>query len=161
MRAFFLILASILISLAWLSPDHAFPWLTFSSEMLSFAAVLSLLAGLCGQNFKVPRVQWIALASTLIPLIQWMCGLVLDLSSALLFSFYLLGFWWVTLASYNLAIQSDRKKLFTRICYVLMISSVISSVITSSRQSAICQFCPAEQYVDLSGYGTDGMFVFI
>jgi hypothetical protein len=108
---FFLFLASILISLAWLSPDHAFPWLTFSSEMLSFAAVLSLLAGLCDQNLRVPKIQWVALPIVTIPLLQWMCGLVLDLSSALLFSFYLLAFWFVTIASYNLAIQNDRKKL--------------------------------------------------
>ncbi|MCU4412686.1 O-antigen ligase C-terminal domain-containing protein [Acinetobacter sp. WU_MDCI_Axc73] len=141
MRAFFLILASILISLAWLSPYHAFPWLTFSSEMLSFAAVLSLLAGLCDHNFKVPKVQWMALPIVTIPLLQWMCGLVLDLSSALLFSFYLMGFWFVTLASYNLGLQNDRTKLFTRICYVLIMSSAISSVI------ALLQWLNLDQHI--------------
>lgn len=141
MRAFFLLLASILISLAWLSPDHAFPWLTFSSEMLSFAAVLSLLAGLCDQNLRVPKIQWMALASTLIPLIQWMCGLILDFSSALLFSSYLLAFWLVSVSSYNLGLQTDRVKLFTRVCYVLLITSTISSVI------AILQWLNMDQYV--------------
>ena len=129
MRAFFLFLASILISVAWLSPDHAFPWLTFSSEMLSFAAVLSLLAGLSDHNFKVPKIQWLALPLTLIPLLQWICGHMLDFSSALLSSFYLLGFWFVTVASYNLALQSDRKKIFTRISFTLMTVAIISSVI--------------------------------
>ncbi|ENV81061.1 MULTISPECIES: PglL family O-oligosaccharyltransferase [Acinetobacter] len=141
MRAFFLFLASILISLAWLSPDHAFPWLTFSSEMLSFAAVLSLLAGLCDQNLRVPKIQWVALPIVIIPLLQGMCGLVLDLSSALLFSFYLLAFWFVTIASYNLAIQNDRKKLFIRICYVLLITSTISSVI------AVLQWLNLDQHL--------------
>jgi len=141
MRAFFLFLASILISLAWLSPDHAFPWLTFSSEMLSFAAVLSLLAGLYDQNLRVPKIQWMALASTLIPLIQWMCGLILDFSSALLFSSYLLAFWLVSVSSYNLGLQTDRVKLFTRVCYVLLITSTISSVI------AILQWLNMDQYV--------------
>ncbi|MDG9858814.1 Wzy polymerase domain-containing protein [Acinetobacter ursingii] len=141
MRAFFLILASILMSLAWLSPDHAFPWLTFSSEMLSFVAVLSLLVGLSDQNFRVSKIQWLALPITIIPLLQWMCGLVLDFSSALLFSFYLLGFWFVTLAAYNLGLQTDRAKLFTRICYVLLITSVISSVI------AILQWLNLDQYM--------------
>ncbi|ENX50430.1 hypothetical protein F943_00295 [Acinetobacter ursingii NIPH 706] len=141
MRAFFLLLASILISLAWLSPDHAFPWLTFSSEMLSFAAVLSLLAGLYDQNLRVPKIQWMALASTLIPLIQWMCGLILDFSSALLFSSYLLAFWLVSVSSYNLGLQTDRVKLFTRVCYVLLITSTISSVI------AILQWLNLDQHV--------------
>lgn len=141
MRAFFLILASILISLAWLSPYHAFPWLTFSSEMFSFAAVISLLAGLCDQNFKVPKIQWIALPISLIPLLQWICGLILDFSSALLFSFYLLGFWWVALASYNLALQSDRKKLFIRTCYLLLVVTVISSGI------AVLQWLNLDKYV--------------
>lgn len=141
MRAFFLLLASILISLAWLSPDHAFPWLTFSSEMLSFAAVLSLMAGLSDQNFRVSKIQWLALPITIIPLLQWMCGLVLDFSSALLFSFYLLAFWLVTVAGYNLALQTDRAKLFTRICYVLFITSVISSVI------AILQWFNLDQHI--------------
>ena len=141
MRAFFLFLASILISLAWLSPDHAFPWLTFSSEILSFAAVLSLLAGLCDQNLRVPKIQWVALPIVIIPLLQWVCGLVLDLSSALLFSFYLLAFWFVTITSYNLAIQNDRKKLFIRICYVLLITSTISSVI------AVLQWLNLDQHL--------------
>ncbi|MDU4392414.1 MAG: Wzy polymerase domain-containing protein [Acinetobacter ursingii] len=141
MRAFFLLLASILISLAWLSPDHAFPWLTFSSEMLSFATVLSLMAGLSDQNFRVSKIQWLALPITIIPLLQWMCGLVLDFSSALLFSFYLLAFWLVTVAGYNLALQTDRAKLFTHICYVLLITSVISSVI------AILQWLNLDQYM--------------
>ena len=141
MRVFFLLLASILISLAWLSPDHAFPWLTFSSEMLSFAAVLSLLAGLSDQNFKVSKIQWLALPITIIPLLQWICGLVLDFSSALLFSFYLLAFWLVTVAGYNLSVQTDRAKLFTRICYVLLITGIISSVI------AILQWLNLDQHI--------------
>ena len=141
MRVFFLLLASILISLAWLSPDHAFPWLTFSSEMLSFAAVLSLLAGLSDQNLKVSKIQWLALPITIIPLLQWMCGLVLDFSSALLFSFYLLAFWLVTVAGYNLALQTDRAKLFTHICYVLLITGIISSVI------AILQWLNLDQHI--------------
>lgn len=141
MRAFFLLLASILISLAWLSPDHAFPWLTFSSEMLSFTTVLSLLAGLSDQSFRVPKVQWLALPITIIPLLQWMCGLVLDFSSALLFSFYLLAFWLVTVAGYNLALQTDRAKLFTRICCILLITSIISSVI------AVLQWLNLDQHI--------------
>ncbi|MBK0062857.1 MULTISPECIES: PglL family O-oligosaccharyltransferase [unclassified Acinetobacter] len=141
MRAFFLFLASILISLAWLSPYHAFPWLTFSSEILSFAAVLSLLAGLCAQDLRIPKIQWMALPIVIIPLLQWMCGLVLDLSSALLFSFYLLGFWFAIVAGYNLALQTERVKLFTRICYVLTITSAISSVI------AVLQWFNLDQHV--------------
>ncbi|MBJ9984095.1 O-antigen ligase C-terminal domain-containing protein [Acinetobacter sp. S40] len=141
MRAFFLFLASILISLAWLSPYHAFPWLTFSSEILSFAAVLSLLAGLCDQDLRIPKIQWMVLPIVIIPLLQWMCGLVLDLSSALLFSFYLLGFWFAIVAGYNLALQTERVKLFTRICYVLTITSAISSVI------AVLQWFNLDQHV--------------
>ena len=141
MRAFFLLLASILISLAWLSPYHAFPWLTFSSEMLSFAALLSLLAGLCDQNFKVPKIQCLALPLTLIPLLQWICGDMIDFSSALLSSFYLLGFWFVAVAGYNLALQTDRAKLFTRISFTIMVVAAISSVI------AILQWLNLDQHV--------------
>ena len=141
MRAFFLLLASILISLAWLSPYHAFPWLTFSSEMLSFAELLSLLAGLCDQNFKVPKIQCLALPLTLIPLLQWICGDMIDFSSALLSSFYLLGFWFVAVAGYNLALQTDRAKLFTRISFTIMVVAAISSVI------AILQWLNLDQHV--------------
>lgn len=141
MRAFFLLLASILISLAWLSPYHAFPWLTFSSEMLSFAALLSLLAGLCDQNFKVPKIQCLALPLTLIPLLQWICGDMIDFSSALSSSFYLLGFWFVAVAGYNLALQTDRAKLFTRISFTIMVVAAISSVI------AILQWLNLDQHV--------------
>lgn len=130
MRFLLLLLTAVLISLAWLSPDHSYPWLTFASEMLSFAAFLSLLALFLNRPLELPRVQLLALPVVFIPMIQWGFGLVVDFSSALLSSAYLLGFWLAMLLGYNLSRSSaDRERMFTLSSYLLFAVALLTSLI--------------------------------
>lgn len=129
MRAFFLFLAAVLLSLAWLSPYHSFPWLTFSSEMLTFGAVLSLLTALSGQNWKIAKMQLWALPVVLVPLVQWTFGIVIDLSAALVNSFYLFTFWWAVVAGFNLALQTPRTQVLAKFSTVVMIVAVLTALI--------------------------------
>lgn len=90
----------------------------FSSEMSTFAAGLSVLAVLFYQNIKIPRAQLLLLPFTLIPVVQWAFGLVFDFSTALLSSLYLLGFWFMVLAGYNLSLDQKREiKFFQVLAY--------------------------------------------
>ncbi len=118
MQVFFLFLAAILLGFAWLSPFHYSPWVMFSSEVSTFGAGLCVLAALIQQNIKIPRAQILLLPFTLIPIVQWGFGLVFDLSTALLSTFYLLGFWFMVLAGYNLSLDQKREiKFFLVLAY--------------------------------------------
>ncbi|MDV7502433.1 Wzy polymerase domain-containing protein [Acinetobacter baumannii] len=141
MQVFFLFLAAILLGFAWLSPFHYNPWVMFSSEMSTFAAGLSVLAALFYQNIKIPRAQLFLLPFILIPVVQWAFGLVFDLSTALLSTFYLLGFWFMVLAGYNLSLdQKKRDQIFTGFSLLLIIVSIATSFI------AICQWLNIESH---------------
>ncbi|EPK5313921.1 Wzy polymerase domain-containing protein [Acinetobacter baumannii] len=130
MQVFFLFLAAILLGFAWLSPFHYNPWVMFSSEISTFAAGLSVLAALFYQNIKIPRAQILLLPFTLIPIVQWGFGLVFDLSTALLSTFYLLGFWFMVLAGYNLSLdQKKRDQIFSGFSLLVIITSLLTSLI--------------------------------
>ncbi|MBV6597583.1 pilin glycosylation ligase domain-containing protein, partial [Acinetobacter baumannii] len=123
-------LAAILLGFAWLSPFHYNPWVMFSSEMSTFAAGLSVLAVLFYQNIKIPRAQLLLLPFTLIPVVQWAFGLVFDFSTALLSSLYLLGFWFMVLAGYNLSLdQKKRDQIFSGFSLLIIITSLFTSLI--------------------------------
>lgn len=141
MQVFFLFLAAILLGFAWLSPFHYSPWVMFSSEVSAFGAGLCVLAALIQQNIKIPRAQLLLLPFTLIPIVQWGFGLVFDLSTALLSSFYLLGFWFMVLAGYNLSLeQQKRDQIFSGFSLLVIIVSVATSFI------AICQWLNIESH---------------
>ncbi|MEI1755541.1 Wzy polymerase domain-containing protein [Acinetobacter baumannii] len=130
MQVFFLFLAAILLGFAWLSPFHYNPWVMFSSEISTFASGLSVLAALFYHHIKIPRAQILLLPFTLIPIVQWGCGLVFDLSTALLSTFYLLGFWFMILAGYNLSLdQKKRDQIFSGFSLLIIITSLFTSLI--------------------------------
>lgn len=142
MQVFFLFLAAILLGFAWLSPFHYSPWVMFSSEVSTFGAGLCVLAALIQQNIKIPRAQLLLLTFTLIPIVQWGFGLVFDLSTALLSSFYLLGFWFMVLAGYNLSLdQQKRDQIFSGFSLLVIIVSLATSFI------AICQWLNIESHI--------------
>ncbi|EPK3586974.1 Wzy polymerase domain-containing protein, partial [Acinetobacter baumannii] len=130
MQVFFLFLAAILLGFAWLSPFHYNPWVMFSSEMSTFAAGLSVLAALFYQNIKIPRAQLLLLPFILIPIVQWAFGLIFDFSTALLSTLYLLGFWFMVLAGYNLSLdQKKRDQIFSGFSLLVIITSLFTSLI--------------------------------
>lgn len=141
MRAFFPILCAILLAAAWLLPFHKTPWTTFGSELLTFLAALSLLGLFVNSSLKIPKPQWFAALFITIPLIQWGFGQVLYLSNALLGSAYLLMFWLMTVAGYQLSLgNAARERVFKRFSLLVVGVGLLSSVIT------ICQWLDLSQY---------------
>lgn len=124
-----LILASLLLSFAWLSPFHTYPWVTFSSELATFGAVLALFSLFFNQNIQIPKIQLYILSVVIVPLLQWSSGLVSDFSVALLSTVYLLGFWFMVVIGYNLSLQpSARGQLMQRACWLLLIIASVTSL---------------------------------
>ena len=124
-----LILASLLLSFAWLSPFHTYPWVTFSSELATFAAALALLTLFLNRNIQIPKLQLYILPVAFVPLLQWSFGLVFDFSIALLSSVYLLGFWFMVVMGYNLSLQTDaREQLMQMACWLLLVIASVTSL---------------------------------
>lgn len=125
-----LILASLLLSFAWLSPFHTYPWVTFSSELATFAAALTLFTLFLNRNIQIPKLQLYILPVAFIPLLQWSGGLVSDFSVALLSTAYLFGFWVMVAMGYNLSLQSSaREQLMKQVCWLLLIIASVTSLI--------------------------------
>ena len=124
-----LILASLLLGFAWLSPFHTYPWVTFSSELATFGAALVLLALFLNRNVQIPKLQLYILPVAFIPLLQWSGGLVSDFSVALLSTAYLFGFWVMVVMGYNLSLQPNaREQLMKQVCWLLLIIASVTSL---------------------------------
>ncbi|AWA46873.1 O-antigen ligase family protein [Acinetobacter junii] len=130
MQILCLLLAALLLSFAWLSPFHTYPWVTFSSELATFAAALALLTLFLNRNIQIPKLQLYILPVVIVPLLQWSFGLVFDFSIALLSTVYLLGFWFMVVMGYNLSLQpSAREQLMKQVCWLLLIIASVTSLI--------------------------------
>ena len=136
------ILASLLISFAWLSPFHTYPWVTFSSELASLGAGLALLPLLFNQRLYIARAQIWMFAIVLIPLLQWGFGLVDDFSVAFLSASYLFMFWLMIICGYQLAQDpQQRQHLMQAFSYVVVGCAFISAIM------AIIQWLNLEPYI--------------
>ena len=128
MPALGFILASLLIGFAWLSPIHTYPWVTFSSELASFAAGVALLTLCLKQPIKIPRAQLWMFAIAIVPLLQWCFGLISDFSVAFLSFSYLLMFWLMLLCGYNLALHTEqREQMMQYFSCLLLVVALLSS----------------------------------
>ncbi|MBZ0333191.1 hypothetical protein [Marinobacter sp. AL4B] len=79
---------------AFLLPNHYYPWGSF---YLEFSAFLALLVALLERvrnikSISVPYVFFVFLLFSLIPIGQWVAGLILFKGDALLALFYIFGF---------------------------------------------------------------------
>lgn len=125
----FLLLAAISISVAWLAPSDDTLWQTFIGEFLAFYGVFFLILSNLGKEIKVPNISIPILLIALLPLLQYMQGIVFFSTTALLSSAYILGFWVVLVVSYSIGRQEyERKKLMQGFCFVLLITGSISSI---------------------------------
>ncbi|MCH7314055.1 O-antigen ligase family protein [Acinetobacter sp. ANC 3882] len=129
-------LASVLISFAWLSPFHTYPWVTFSGELASFLAGLVLLATFLNKKMIIPRAQLWIVPIIAVPLLQWGFGLVYDFSTALLSSLYIFAFWLMIVLGFNLSLEAEKREvLMQEISKLLFGIAIVCSVM------AIVQWC--------------------
>lgn len=129
MQQLCLLVASFLFSFSWLSPFHTYPWVTFSSELSSFAAGLAILGLFLNQNIKLARPQIWMIPVLLIPLIQFSFGLITDFSVAFLSFSYLFAFWLMIISGYNFASNNEkRERIMTGLSYTVLGVAFISGL---------------------------------
>ncbi|MEB3767245.1 PglL family O-oligosaccharyltransferase [Acinetobacter sp. MD2] len=127
MQRYLLLIAAFLLGLSWLSPFHYTPWLTFSSELLAYAAALCLLGAYIEQPLRFPKQQLPLLLMSFIPLLQWGFGIELYWNKALLSCVYLFAFMSMVILGYNLS-QSpqQRQKIMSGFCLLTFLVGLIS-----------------------------------
>ena len=135
--------------LALLIPYHKTPWPTFSSEILTFLSASFLLLSFYAQKLVIPRPQLLAIPLLTIPLLQLATGQILYASNAILCFAYVLMFWLMVIAGFNLSKEvKQRERVFSIFSLVVLVVGLISSVI------AICQ------WLNIHGYFSPWMYTF-
>ncbi|MEN8422177.1 pilin glycosylation ligase domain-containing protein [Acinetobacter junii] len=133
--------SGILLGFAWLIPPYSYPWSTFSSEFLSFIAGIILLIAMLFQDIKIPKIQLWMLFIVIVPVVQWFMGVIDDFSIAFLALIYLLGFWLMIIAGFNLALLPKQRELL-----MFGFSNLVFKVAIISSLMAILQWLNLEFY---------------
>lgn len=117
----------VVLGLAWLVPNHYYPWSSFWGELLAacaFALLLIPAAVYATSSVRLPRITVVAAALSLVPLIQWQAGLVYFGGDAWMASLYLLGF---GLAALLPALQSQAMdELLEGLAWTILAAALIS-----------------------------------
>jgi len=114
MQRFLFLLIGVLLALSWLSPDHYTPWLTFSSELLRYAAALCTLGLYIDKPLALPKQQLPLFLIACIPFLQWLLGIEFYFSKALLAALYVFAFAMMVVLGFNLSRSQYRVNRFLR-----------------------------------------------
>ena len=143
MKFYLLLIAAVLMALAWLLPVHYRPWVTYTGELYAFLALITVSAIYLKQKLIIPKISLPLLGLSLVPLIQYGFGQVFFFDKALLCSIFVFGFWLSITLGFNLAYQSKqaREELFTNLSYLLMAVGAATAFI------AVCQWVNLDAYL--------------
>lgn len=145
----FYLLGLLTLVFAWLLPFHRSPWPTFGSEILTFISASILLFGFYKTRVLIPRAQVLILAVVTVPAFQLIFGQVIYTSNAILCTAYILMFWCMVVAGFNLSDSEEkREKVFNIFCFALLGVGLISSLIAIF------------QWLSLNSYFSPWMYAF-
>jgi O-antigen ligase len=151
MNKIFLLISALLLALAFLLPFHKSPWPTFGSEILTFLSASLFIWTFYNKKIEIPRPQVLVVPMLSLPILQWCLGLELYFSNALICFVYVLMFWVMVIAGYNLSkTEKQRELVFEKFAFLLLVISLISSVI------AIFQWLHLSHYFEPLMYAFKG-----
>lgn len=119
----------VLLITAWLLPNHYFPWLAAYQDFLIFFSLILFFCIIYFEYDKVrlPKYFVIALLFSLIPLAQYLVGIVQFFGDALIASVYLIGFFLSLCIGYNAEANSTKyNNLALSLSYTFIIGAVLS-----------------------------------
>jgi len=130
------------MSLAWLLPGHDFPWTGFQQEAMAAAGAILVALGAVTRRspapLRTPLIAAAALALALVPICQWVAGLVVYASDAVLAAAYVAGFGLMIVAGDRLA-RAD--------------TSFIDRLLSAIGVGALCSFAIGTmQWLELGPY---------
>jgi hypothetical protein len=123
-------IAALSLLVSWLVPHHYYPWLTGDSEFLAFGAALILSLVIFYKKIIIPRAALLFSLTALIPLIQWLSGIIFFSGDAIIAVFYLLGFSAVIMVGYNLTrVESIRVRSYQALASLFILGAALSTLI--------------------------------
>ncbi|ANF82665.1 polymerase [Acinetobacter sp. NCu2D-2] len=135
MKTVLALIAAFLISLAWLSPVHYRPWVTYTGELYAFIALIALAAICFKDKLTIPKVSLPLIALATVPIFKYFLDQVFFSSIALMGCLYILSFWLALILGRQLsAEQYSREQTFTYLSQTFAISGVLTGLI------ALCQW---------------------
>ena len=143
MKFYLLLLAAVLMALAWLLPVHYRPWVTYTGELYAFLALITVSAIYLKKKLIITKISLPLLGLSLVPLIQYGFGQVFFFDKALLCSLFIFGFWLSITLGFNLSNESKqaREHLFTQVCYLFTAVGAATAFI------AVCQWVNLDAYL--------------
>lgn len=130
MQRFLFLLIGVLLALSWLSPDHYTPWLTFSSELLAYAAALCTLGLYIDKPLALPKQQLPLFLIACIPFLQWLLGIEFYFSKALLAALYVFAFAMMVVLGFNLSREPvSRQQIFKGFSLLTFVVGLITVAI--------------------------------
>ncbi|NNH02055.1 O-antigen ligase family protein [Acinetobacter sp. ANC 5414] len=142
MKFILMLLAVILISLAWLLPIHYRPWVTYTGELFAFLSLFALATIYLKDKIKLPMISLPLLLLAMIPLIQYLSGELFFFDKALTSALFVFGFWLSIAIGYNLSVEKiNREEVFTGLSYVFFMAGTATGII------AICQWLTLDAYI--------------
>lgn len=129
-----LIAAASIFLLAWLLPNHYAPWTAAYQDFASFAAGLFLLLALLIKPLKITPTIALFLLLPIIPLVQFLSGIIYFVGDTLTATFYLAGFALMLFAGYNLALEPKGKQFLAQLLAGLFIAGAALSLWLALRQ---------------------------
>lgn len=118
--------------LAWLLPNHYFPWAAAYQDFLAAAALLATGAFAALRSpgrLVLPKSSLFLALVALVPLIQAATGLVFFTGDALLASLYLLAFAFAIVVSCNLSSRDAGRELSVALAAILLVGAFLSGTI--------------------------------
>ena len=137
--------AACLFVIAFLLPDHYPPLATFYQDMVSWLALLSALVAI--SLFKPTRIlvsptMFVLLIIALIPILQYIFGIIFYFGDAILVFLYLAGFAVAVLVGFNWQQQSSTKQIVCptdSLLACLFVAAIISSGIAAYQWLGLTQ----------------------
>lgn len=127
-RRYTFLVALAVLSMAWLWPFHLLPWTSFVQEACAFISLL--LMAFFSRNFKLDAVSGFVFFVAIIPVLQFLTGLIFFWGDALLASAYILA---LGLAIAVGRAVSDtavmRSDFYSAIAFFIIITSAVSCAI--------------------------------
>ncbi|QOW51949.1 hypothetical protein G0030_01385 [Acinetobacter indicus] len=127
MRRIFIIVAMLIYVFAILNPAFYLPWSGFLSEYLVFLSLICLLPVLFKSNISIPRISFLFLLVSFIPLLQYYFGLIFYFDIAMLSTLYLIAFWVAIILGFN--IVEKYHSSFIYFYFVILFAGLLSSLI--------------------------------
>lgn len=122
------ICAALSLLLSWMIPHHYTPWVTGYSEFAAFFGAFCTSLLLFNKPIVIPRAALFIAVTAIIPLVQWLFGLIYFVGDALIVSLYLLGLATMVLVGFNLA----RDPLLRSRVYPVLASLFITAAVLST-----------------------------